>query len=255
VEQDRRRNELLAEAGWRVVRLRLGGLKAIGEWDVVSDSGTITLAAVPALVETIADAVAGRRGVVRTVKRKPTAARKSSRLGAIREDEYKYGVHNMKWKLASGESLHLAVVGDGRYLGRVEKSEFPRYVRPLELADTPKEDWRKVLEPLLEGMDDSQFKSVSRFTWGDSLFIGPQAGQIRLHEKFSPFGPGEGLTINLDGVTEYNDALIQGADGAVLAELHSEAIALGWRIESVQERTGRYGDYQELILLRRGFGD
>lgn len=253
VDQDRRRNELLAEAGWRVVRLRLGGLEAIGEWDVASDSGTITVAAVPALVEAISDAVAGRPGTVRKVARKPAAPRKSSRLGAILEDEYKYGVHNMKWKLAPGESLHLAVVGDGRYLGRVEKSEFPRFVRPLDLVDTPKEDWRKVLEPLLEGLDASQLKAVSRFPWGDSMFIGPQAGQIRMHEKFSPFGPGEGLTINLDGVAEYNGSIIQGADGAVLAELHAEAIALGWHIHSVEARTGRYGDYQELVLLRRGF--
>jgi hypothetical protein len=79
----------LAAAGWRVVRLRLGGLQAVGESDVVSDSGTLTLAAVPALVEAICDAVAGRPGTVRTVTRKPTAPRRTSRLGAIREDECK----------------------------------------------------------------------------------------------------------------------------------------------------------------------
>lgn len=252
VDQDRRRNDLLADAGWCVVRLRLGGLQAIGEWDVVSDSGTLTVAAVPALVDAIADAVAGRPGVVRTVARKPAAPKKKSRLGAIREDEYKFGVHNITWKLTSGESLHLAVVDGGRYLGRVEKSEFPRFVRPLELTGTLKEEWRKVLEPLLEGMDDSDFAAVSTFPWGDSMFIGPQAEKIRLHEKFNPFGPGEKFTTNLDGVTEYNEAVIQGADGSVLAELHAEAFALGWYIDSIQAASGRYGDYQEVILLRRG---
>lgn len=253
VDQDRRRNELLADAGWRVVRLRLGGLEAIGEWDVISDSGTLTVAAVPALVDAIADAVAGRPGVVRTVARKPAAPKKQSRLGAIREDEYKYGVHNMKWKLASGQGLHLAVVGDGRYLGRVEKSEFPRFIRPLELAGTPKEDWRKALEPLLEGLDASQLEVVSRFPWGDSMFIGPLAGAIYLGDKFSPFGPGWSGTANLEGAAEYDAAIIQGADGGVLLELHAEAMALGWEIHAVVPRTGRHGDYHEIELVRKGF--
>jgi hypothetical protein len=73
--QDRSRDELLAAAGWRVVRLRLGGLQAVGECGVVSDSGTP--AAVPVLVEAICDAVAGRPGTVRTVTRKPTAPRRT----------------------------------------------------------------------------------------------------------------------------------------------------------------------------------
>lgn len=252
VDQDRRRNELLADAGWRVVRLRLGGLEAIGEWDVVSDSGTLTVAAVPALVEAIGDAVAGRPGVVRTVQRKPAAPRKSPRLGAIREDEYQPGVHNVRWKLTTDEVLELAIV-DGRYLGRRMKWEFPRFVRPLELAGKPKEDWRKVLEPLFEEMEASDFESASAFHWGDSMFVGPQADKIRLHEKFNPVGPGEQFTTNLEGVTEYDEAIIQGADGAVIAELHAEAISIGWYIDSIRALTGRDGDYLEVVLLRRGF--
>lgn len=253
VDEDRRRNELLAEVGWRVVRLRLGGLEAIGEWDVVSGSGTLTVAAVPALVEAIADAVAGCPGRVRKVARKPTTPRTSSRLGALREDEYKHGVHNMKWKLPSGESIHLAVVGGGRYLGRVMKSEFPRFLRPLDLLGTEKDQWRKALEPMLEGMEAADFEPGSTFPWGDSMFIGPQANKIRLHEKFNPAGPGEQFTTNLDGVTEYSEAIIKGDGGVVLAELHAEAIALGWHIQNIQACSGRYGDYLEVILARRGF--
>ncbi|MGO4230168.1 hypothetical protein AB4Y72_15010 [Arthrobacter sp. YAF34] len=236
----------------RVVRLRLGGLGAIGEWDVVSDSGTLTVAAVPALVEAVGDAVAGRPGRVRTVKRKPTAPRKSSRLGAIREDEYKFGVHNVKWKL-KGEVLDLAIVDNGRYLGRVMKSEFPRYVRPLDLQGKPKDQWRAVLEPLFETMEESDFESASTFPWGDSMFVGPEAGKIRLHEKFNPFGRGERFTTNLDGVVEYDEAIIQGADGAVLVELHSDAISMGWQISEMQAHTGKYGDYLEVVLIRKSF--
>lgn len=253
VDQDLVRNQLLAEAGWRVVRLRLGGLEAIGAWDVVSDSGTLTVAAVPALVEAIGDAVADRPGVVRTVTRKPSAPKKKSRLGAIREDEYKFGVHNMTWKPASGESLHLAVVGGGRYLGRVMKSEFPRFLRPLDLQGTDKDRWRTVLEPLLDGMDEADFEPVSRFPWGDSLFIGPQAEAIWLGDKFSPFGPGWSGTANLKGAAEYDTSIVQDGAGAVLVELHAEAIALGWEIHSIQPRTGRHGDYHEIELVCRGF--
>lgn len=253
VDQDRRRNELLAEAGWRVVRLRLGGLGAIGEWDVVSDSGTLTVPAVPALAEAIEDAAASRPGKVRTVKRKPTAPRKKSRLGAIREDEYKFGVHNVRWTLDGGEVLDLAVVHNGRYLGRVRKWEFPRYVRPLDLLEVPKADWRKALEDLFQGMAPSEFEPVSTFPWGDSLFIGPQAETIRMKDKFSPFGPGEIITTNLEDVHEYDESVIQGSDHTVLVELHAEALSLGWAIESISLESGRHGEYQRIVLVRKGF--
>lgn len=252
VDEDRRRNELLAQAGWTVVRLRLGGLQAIGEGDAVSDSGTLTVAAVPALVEAIGDAVAGRPGKVRTVVRKPTAPRKKSRLGAIREDEYHDGVHNLKWTMPDG-TLDLAIV-DGRYLGRRRRWEFPRFVRHVDLQGKPKDQWRTVLVPLFEGMAAADFEPVTTFPWGDSMFIGPQTDRIGLHEKFNPFGPGERFTTNLNGFAQHNDAIIQNAAGDVLAELHAEAIALGWRIESVTSQTGRYGDYQDVILIRGGFG-
>lgn len=251
VDQDRRRNELLALAGWKVVRLRLGGLEAIGEWDVLSDSGTLTVAAVPALVEAIADAVAGRPAKVRTVKRNPSAPKKKSRLGAIREDDFHDRLHRAKWELPNGQVLDLAIV-DGRYLGRSRKWEFPWFVRHLDLQGLPKDQWRTVLAPLFEDMEARDFEPVSRFPWGDSLFVGPQASQIGLHEKFNPFGRGERFTTNLEGFAQHNDAIIQDADGVVLAELHADAIAIGWHITSIQPRSGRYGDYQEVILGRQG---
>lgn len=251
-DQDRGRNELLAAAGWRVVRLRMGGLEAIGEGDVVSDSGGFTIAAAEALVEAVNDAVAGRTAVIRTVKRKTTTARKKSRLGAIREDEYQDRVHRVKWALDDGTILDLGIV-DARYLARSRKWEFPRFVRQPDLQGAPKEDWRKILEPLFENMSAAEFEPVSTYPWGDSLFIGPQARNIRLRDKFNPFGPGEYLTTNRDGVVEYNTAIFQAAEGAVMAELHAEAVAIGWEIQSVQARTGRHGDYQEVVLVRNGF--
>lgn len=251
-DQDRSRNALLTAAGWRTVRLRLGGLEAIGDWDVVSDSAT--MAAVAALADAIGDAVAGRPGAVRTVKGKPAAPRKKSRLGAIQEDECKFGVHNVRWSLDSGEVLDLAIVDNGRYLGRVLRTEFPRYVRPLDLGSIPKDGWGKALEPLFEGMEASEFEPVSTFPWGDPLFIGPQAGTIRIKDKFSPFGQREVLTTNLEGIHEYNEAAIQGADLAVVVGLHAEAIALGWVIESVSLESARHGDYQRVVLARKSFG-
>lgn len=250
--QDRTRNALLAAAGWRVVRLRMGGLEAIGEGDVVSEAGSFTIAAATALVEAINDAVAGRPGFVRTVTRKPTTLRKKSRLGPVREDEYQDRLHSVKWTLEDGEVLNLGIV-DGRYLARSRKWEFPHYVRQLDLQGAPNKDWRKILEPLFESMTAADFEPVSAFPWGDSMFIGPQAEQIKPPEKFNPFGPSERLTTDLEGFEEHNAAILQGAGGAVLAELHAEAIAIGWEIQSVQSKTGRHGDYQEMVLTRKGF--
>jgi hypothetical protein len=252
IDQDKSRNALLAVAGWRVVRLRMGGLDAIGEWDVVSESGSYTIAAGAALAEAVRDAIAGRPGKVRTVARKPQALRKKSRLGSIREDKYQYRVHRTKWTLEDGEIAELAIV-DGRYLARSLKWEFPRFIRHLDLQGVPKEDWRKVLEPLFEGMEASDFDPASAFPWGDSVFIGPQMDKIRLGEKFGPYEPGWSDTTNLEGAAEYDGAIIQDESGSVLAELHAEAIALGWAIQSVVPRTGRYGDYQEMVLVRKGF--
>ncbi|ACL42000.1 hypothetical protein Achl_4049 (plasmid) [Pseudarthrobacter chlorophenolicus A6] len=251
-DQDRTRNALLADAGWKVVRARLGGLEAIGEWDVVSESGSYTVAAGTALADAVRDAVAGRPGKVRTITRKPQAPRKKSRLGAIREDEYQYRVHRTKWTLEDGEVADLAIV-DGRYLARSMKWEFPRFIRHLDLQGAPKEDWRTILEPLLETMQPSEFVPFSTFPWGDSLFIGPQAGKIRFREKFGPYEPGWSGTTNLEGAAEYDEAIIQDESGAVLAELHAEAIALGWEISSIIPRTGRHGDYQEMELVRKDF--
>lgn len=228
-------------------------MEAVGDGDVVSDTSGATLAAVAALVEAVGDTIARRPGVVRKVEGKPAAPRKKSRLGAIREDEYQFNVHNVRWSLDDGEVLDLAVVGNGRYLGRVMKSEFPRYVRPLDLLDVPKGGWRKALEPLFESMDDSAFEPVSAFPWVDSLFVGPQAATIWLGEIFNPFGPGWSFTTNLEGVAEYNSAIIHAADGAVLAELHAEAIGLGWQISDVELRNGLHGEYQEIVLIRKGF--
>jgi hypothetical protein len=76
IDQDKSRNVLLAVAGWRVVRLRMGGLDAIGEGDVVSDSGSYTIAAGAELAEAVRDAMAGRPGKIPAVARKPQALRK-----------------------------------------------------------------------------------------------------------------------------------------------------------------------------------
>jgi very-short-patch-repair endonuclease len=69
VDKDRIRNHLLAEVGWTVVRLRLGGLEPVGPYDVVSQSSGATKAGIDALVKAVGDAVAGRPGVIRSVKK------------------------------------------------------------------------------------------------------------------------------------------------------------------------------------------
>lgn len=75
-----------------------------------------------------------------------------------------------------------------------------------------------------------------------------------MNDKFSPFGLWEVLTTNLEGTHEYNEAAFQGADLAVVVELHAEAIALGWVIESVSLESGWNGVTSGLFLARKGFG-
>jgi hypothetical protein len=70
-EKDQIRNDLFNEAGWTVIRLRLGATKGmhIGKRDVVVESSRFTAAAQVALLEAIDDAIAQRRARVGSSRR------------------------------------------------------------------------------------------------------------------------------------------------------------------------------------------
>lgn len=249
-ERDRLRNQLLADVGWTVVRLRLGGLAAIGEHDVLSDPANPTLPALAALAEAVEDAVAGRPGKIRQITKAPTTANKKSRLGAIAEHKYYENAHYVSWTADSGAVLRLVAVDNGRYLAQSTGFSFPRFIRLLHLEDTPRPKWRGPLEAILSAMAEPDFEPTSAFPWGDELFVGPQAGAMRLSEKFNPGHFHWELTANLEGLHSHTEVAFCDVDSVVLAELHPEAVSLGWQIHHVGARSGSRGSYQVVQLAR-----
>jgi len=248
-QKDRTRNALLAEVGWRVVRLRLGGLNPIGDHDVVVESQSVTADAMTALVAAVSDAVAGRPGTVRRIAKKGSAApRKKSRLGAIAEHQYYDHAFYISWVLDSGELLRLVAMDSGRYLARTLGGwEAPRFVCHLGLQQIPRDQWRAVLLPLLAGMSEADFGTSSTFPWGDKLFVGDQATSVHVSPKFNVGASSGGVTSNLEGVNSWNGVSL-AADDIELARLHPGAVDAGWRISEVRARSGWHGTYQEIHL-------
>lgn len=249
---DKLRNGLLAGAGWQVVRLRLGGLAPIGEHDVVAESEKITSEVIEALVSAVSDAVEGRPGSVRRIKKKETSptARQRSRLGAIAEHKYYDNAFYVSWTLNSGAMLRMVAMDSGRYLAIAERSEAPRFICMLGLDEMPRQKWRGAVQAILEDMADSAFGPVSTFPWGDELFIGSQAHAVGVSPKFYLGASSWDLTANVVGVDAFTEvAVCAGTD--VLTELHPGAVERGWLIGDVQQRTGWHGPYQEIHLRHR----
>lgn len=249
-EKDKIRNDLFAGVGWQVVRLRLGGLGPIGKYDVLAESESVTKEVMDALVLAVSDAVEGRPGTIRTIKKKETSiVRKKPRLGPIAEHKYYENAFYISWTLNSGAVLRMVAMDSGRYLAIAERSEAPRFICVLGLDKIPRPQWRGAVEGILQDMSDPDFVPVSTFPWGDELFIGLQAQAVGISPKFHLGTSSWGLTANVDGADAFTEvALCAGSE--VLTQLHPEAVERGWRITNVQLRTGRYGPYQEIQLLR-----
>ncbi|MDQ0676555.1 hypothetical protein QFZ36_004181 [Pseudarthrobacter siccitolerans] len=249
--EDKRRNDLLAGVGWQVVRLRLGGLGPIGEHDVLAQSEVVTKHVIEALVLALSDAMAGRPGTIRKVKKKePVTTRPQSRLGAIAEHKYYYNAFYISWKLNSGAVLRMVAMDSGRYLAISERSEAPRFICMLGLDKVPRQQWRSTVQGILERMSDSDFTPSSTFPWGNDLFIGDHAHAVREAPKFYLGAASFELTANIDGADEYTEVAVC-AGGKVLTQLHPKAVERGWRIGTVRTRTVRNDTYQEIQLLRR----
>ncbi|MGJ9402414.1 DUF559 domain-containing protein [Arthrobacter sp. KK5.5] len=247
---DRRRNTLLEEAGWVVVRLRMGGLEPLGAHDVVASSDHLTQAAVVALVDAVCDAVVGRPATVRRVAAKPVAPRAKSPLGAVGAHKYFDRAHYVSWTTAAGEVVRLVAMGDGAYLAAQSGWGFPLYVCDLGLEDVPRAQWRgRLLEVLSAREAGAGFFPMSRYPWGDKLFTGPQAGAVNVPDKFDPTADRWEGTANLEGVDELDGTDLRG-DGAVLAALDPGAAAYGWRIAHLEHATGYRGPYQRVLLER-----
>lgn len=229
LDNDRSRNALLAGVGWTVVRLRLGGMEPIGDYDVAAEVATPSAAAIEALVAAVTDAVDGFPGTVRRIAKKASAPRtkEKSRLGAVAAHNYHDGAYYVGWTLKSGEKLQLIVMDEGRWLAAQPGHTAAQFIRSLALHRIVRKKWRTELEELLATTPAEELVPVSRYPWGDDFFIGPQAGKVHLYDKFHSGMGGWMLTSNLVGPKRWGPTGIVDDEGAVLTELHPEAIACG----------------------------
>lgn len=247
--RDTTRNALLADVGWQVVRLRLGGLAPIGEHDVVVEAQVASLEAISALVEAVADAVAGRPGTVRRITKKKIAeSRPVSKLGAMAAHKYYDNAFYVSWSI-NGTVLRLVAMDSGRYLARATGQEAPRFVRHLGLDEVPRKKWRTTLLPILEGMTLDQFEPVATFPWGEQIFVGEQASAVLLSHKFHLGVPEWSTTANIEGFDSWAPTSIS-ARGKVVVELHPAAVTDGWRFTSVVSKSGYRGPYQRIDIER-----
>lgn len=244
-EKDESRNRLLKAQGWTVVRLRLGGLSAIGAYDVTTDAAEPTAASVSAVVDAVRDAAAGSEPQLRhvaKVKRAPSTKPKS-KLGAIAPHSYVENAFYAAWS-----SERLVLMDGGNYLAVPEGHGAPQFLRWTGLAQRPRKVWRDALTEILGSM--TKFKPVSLFPWGDDIIVGDQADQVHIYRKFNLGGTSWDATANLQGSAAFTGTEFLDEDGAVLAKLHDGAIDSGWRIAEVTNSTGYRGPYQRVRLER-----
>lgn len=251
VEKDRLRNQLLADVGWTVVRLRLGGLEAIGPHDVLCESAGQTKAAIEALVEAVEDAVAGRPGTIRRVKKAkaPKRIAPKSRLGALAPHKYYENAFYCAWTGTRGDRTQLIVMDSGNYLAADEFGSAPRFVAWLGLAGTPRTKWR---EPIIELLSKLKvFEAISRYPWGDDLWVGEQADKMVWLDKFNLSAEGFSGSSNLIGADGWNKSEIYAGD-QVLTSLHPGAVDAGWPLTELANHTGYRGPYQRYVIQRSG---
>jgi hypothetical protein len=182
--KDQLRNQLLSEVGWTVVRLRLGGLSEVGPHDVLSQSAGPTKASIDALIEAIENAIAGRPGTVRRLTKavRPKNTKEPSRLGSISPHKYTENAFYLSW-IGEGNTIERMVAMDGGNYLAVAEGLAPRSICWLGLAGVPRTRWRTQLIELLTVMGN--FGSASQFPWGDEIFIGEQASNMRILDQGS----------------------------------------------------------------------
>lgn len=179
-EDDRLRNDLLADAGWAVLRLRLGAEEGgrIGDRDVACESPTVTKKVADALLAALDDLVHNRAPQVRFVPKSAAPRKKATRRSSVvRISPYRYGdqSHIFTWypdpKL--GEKRYLRLAMDGRYLYTHGKP--PLFLTEVGLHDVPAKHWRQRLEDTLATLPPVGGEHP-KYPWGNELLIAVRAG-------------------------------------------------------------------------------
>ena len=257
-EKDQIRNDLFSEAGWTVIRLRLGATKGmhIGKRDVVVESSGFTAAAQVALLEAVDDAIAKRRARVRIVKKikRTTPAQRRSPVVNIGEFHYADDGHIFSWypslEAKVKEPMRLCV--NGRFLYTYRDMGF---VAEVGLHELPTDQWREHLIEFLQYADPDEL-GTTKWPWGDTLFVpvhGRDDGREivqRSERKASIDKAAFAFTTNCDALTRWDAGALLDDAQAVIARLHNDAISLGYRIVEVERFDGRHGPYQSIVVSR-----
>lgn len=258
--KDRLRNELLTEAGWTVIRLRLGGVRsdALGPRDVVTESRTFTRDANDALLAALDDTITKRRAKVRLVKKRKAAtpARRCTPVINIGPNDRTDDGHYFNWYPdMEGPRVTMRLAVSGRYL---YTHETQRFVTEVGLHLVPQDQWR---DRLIDYLADRKPDSVGTTTWpwGDNFLVpGVNSADTeelldRIHRKTEKRGIDTTIieqTVTCDRLEHFTNRAFLTGENDVLAELHPEAFNLGYRILAVQARTGRHGKYQAILIAR-----
>lgn len=245
---DQHRNRLLKAAGWTTVRLRLGLGKgsAIGPYDVETEARNVSSKVLDALLAAISEAISHDKGQIRFVEKRPVHRRTSSRLGAISPHKYEDGYY-VSWVKETGERCRFVLLDGGENLyGDDTSSKELRFIMRVGLDKIPRSEWRASLVSLFAANPD--LAPAGRFPWGSELFLGAQELNGYL-KKFRLSAEEHRFTVNISEYEAFSDTQIF-AGGLVHGELHAEAVKWGWKIQSVEEKTGFRGEYQAIRLSR-----
>jgi hypothetical protein len=262
-EVDRLRNDLLADVGWSVIRLRLGASKGghIGDRDVVVESGGFTKAAKTALVEALDDFKSAREPQVRFVPKSasPKPAQRRSHVVNIGEYRYADGGHIFSWypTLHTKEKVTLRLCLNGRFL-YTHGHRVPRFIAEVGLHEVPREGWKDRLTDFLRGQEPEGL-GTTKWPWGDTLFViaaghsGSTAERLVEaceHEKHTIDREDFWFTTSGHEVQRWHQHALLVADDVPIVEIHPDAVALGYRFVDVTGETGRYGPYQRIFITR-----
>lgn len=264
--KDRVRNQLLEEAGWTVIRLRLGGTAGchLGERDVVVESSGLTAAARSALLDAIADAIAQRPAQVRVINKGKTPAKARRRSHVVNIGDYRYADdgHIFTWypSLDSDEKRTLRLALNGRFLYTHAPgwhgTNDNRLIAEVGLNQHPRTDWRKLLEVILADTDPAT-RGTTKWPWGgDRLFLyepGSNAGQevVERSAEFENIDKASFyFTTNISTLARWDIDRVSADDDEPIATLHPGALQLGYRITAVEVRNGYRGAYQRIDVSR-----
>ncbi|MEE6296866.1 hypothetical protein [Georgenia wangjunii] len=257
-QKDRLRNELLAEAGWSVIRIRLGANKGmhIGPRDVIVESSTVTKAAAAAVLEAVDDAVHDRPAHVRLVKKgkTPTRAGRRSHVANIGKFKYSDDGHIFTWypDLEDPKGIKLRLSMGGRYMCDHYSRE-RAVIAEAGLHEIAREQWKDRLTELLSEVGPPPW-TTTKWPWGETLLV-PQDGQpadvvTACERKATIDDIVIAFTVSGSNLAGYDAAGLYSADESPVALLHKDASAVGYRIERVVGHSGRYGGYHEVVISR-----